>query len=125
VSPRTGSPVLITGITALFVAAFAGFFTIGDLAELANAGTLLAFIAVGACMMILRRTQPDLPRIFRCPAPYVVGTFAVLGCAYLMLSLPAITLQRFVIWNVIGLAVYLLYGRARSILTRDMLAAER
>lgn len=125
VSPRTGSPVLITGITGLFVAAFAGFFTIGDLAELANAGTLLAFIAVGICMMVLRRTQPDLQRVFRCPAPYLVGTFAVLGCAYLMLSLPAITLQRFVIWNVIGLAVYLLYGRARSILTRDMLAAER
>ncbi|WP_244552460.1 amino acid permease [Allosphingosinicella indica] len=125
VSPRTGSPVLITGVTGLFVAAFAGFFTIGDLAELANAGTLLAFIAVGACLMILRRTRPDLPRVFRCPQPYVVGTLAILGCAYLMLSLPELTLMRFVIWNLIGLAVYLLYGRARSILTRDMLAEER
>ena len=125
VSKRTGSPVLVTGITGVFVAAFAGFFTIGDLAELANAGTLLAFIAVGACMMILRRKRPDLPRVFRCPQPYVVGTLAILGCAYLMLSLPAITLERFVIWNAIGLIVYVLYGRARSMLTRDMLAAEQ
>ncbi|HEY1144779.1 MAG TPA: amino acid permease [Allosphingosinicella sp.] len=125
VSPRTGSPVLITGLTGLFVAAFAGFFTIGDLAELANAGTLLAFIAVGACLMILRRTRPDLPRVFRCPQPYVVGTLAIVGCAYLMISLPELTLFRFVVWNLIGLAVYLLYGRARSMLTRDILAVER
>jgi APA family basic amino acid/polyamine antiporter len=125
VSPRTGSPVLITGLTGLFVAAFAGFFTIGDLAELANAGTLLAFIAVGACLMILRRTLPDLPRVFRCPQPYVVGTLAIVGCAYLMISLPELTLFRFVVWNLIGLAVYLLYGRARSMLTRDILAVER
>src|SRR3546814_186117 len=125
VSPRTGSPVLITGLTGLFVAAFAGFFTIGDLAELANAGTLLAFIAVGACLMILRKTQPDLPRVFRCPQPYVVGTLAIVGCAYLIISLPAITLMRFVAWNAIGLVVYLLYGRARSMLTRDILAVER
>lgn len=124
VSPRTGSPVLITGITGLFVAAFAGFFTIGDLAELANAGTLLAFIAVGACLMILRRTRPDLPRVFRCPQPYVVGTLAILGCAYLMISLPELTLYRFVIWNLIGLGVYLAYGRTRSMLTRNRLAAE-
>lgn len=125
VSPRTGSPVLITGLTGLFVAAFAGFFTIGDLAELANAGTLLAFIAVGACLMILRKTRPDLPRVFRCPQPYVVGTLAIVGCAYLIISLPQITLIRFVAWNAIGLVVYLLYGRARSMLTRDILAVER
>ena len=125
VSPRTGSPVLITGLTGVFVAAFAGFFTIGDLAELANAGTLLAFIAVGACLMILRKTRPDLPRVFRCPQPYVVGTLAILGCAYLMISLPEITLVRFLIWNAIGLVVYLLYGRTRSMLTRDILSVER
>lgn len=120
VSKRTGSPVLITGVTGIFVAVFAGFFTIGDLAELANAGTLLAFIAVGACLMILRCTRPDLPRVFRCPQPYIVGTLAILGCAYLMASLPEMTLVRFVIWNVIGLAIYLIYGRSRSLLRRDL-----
>ena len=68
VSPRTGSPVLITAITGVFVAAIAGFFRLDEIAELANAGTLLAFISVAACMMILRRRSPDLPRVFRCPS---------------------------------------------------------
>jgi APA family basic amino acid/polyamine antiporter len=115
VSQRTGSPVLVTGLTGLFVAAVAGFFRLDEIAELANAGTLIAFIAVAGCMMILRRRAPDLPRVFRCPAPYLVGTAAVLGCLYLLASLPGKTLERFVVWNLVGIAVYLLYGRSRSL----------
>src|SRR5690242_6420118 len=123
VSPRTGSPVLITAITGLFVAAVAGFFSLGEIAELANAGTLLAFIAVGACMMVLRRRAPEMERVFRCPAPFVVGTLAILGCLYLLISLPEMTLVRFVIWNAGGLVVYFLYSRARSTLARDIVTA--
>lgn len=115
VSARTGSPILITAITGVFVAAVAGFFRLDEIAELANAGTLAAFIAVAACMMILRKRSPDLPRIFRCPQPYVVGTVAIAGCIYLLFSLPNHTLLRFLIWNLIGVAVYIMYGRARSL----------
>jgi basic amino acid/polyamine antiporter, APA family len=116
VSPRTGSPVLITLVTGLFVAAIAGFFRLDEIAELANAGTLLAFIAVAVCMMVLRKRRPELPRVFRCPQPYVVGTLAVLGCAYLIYSLPTQTLTRFLFWNLIGIAVYFAYSRSRSLL---------
>jgi APA family basic amino acid/polyamine antiporter len=116
VSPRTGSPVLITAVTGVFVAAIAGFFRLDEIAELANAGTLLAFIAVAVCMMILRRRSPELPRVFRCPQPYLIGTLAVLGCAYLIYSLPTTTLTRFLIWNLIGIAVYFAYSRGRSLL---------
>ena len=123
VSKRTGSPVLVTGLTGLFVAAVAVFFRLDEIAELANAGTLVAFIAVGYCMMVLRRRAPDAARIFRCPQPYVVGTLAILGCLYLLFSLPEKTLVRFLIWNLFGLVAYALYGRSRSVLTRDVLAA--
>ena len=78
-----------------------------------------AFIAVGACMMVLRRTRPDLPRVFRCPAPYVVGTLTILGCLYLIASLPVGTLIRFLIWNAIGLAVYFAYSRSRSLAAQN------
>jgi APA family basic amino acid/polyamine antiporter len=114
VSPRTGSPVLITAVTGVFVAAIAGFFRLDEIAELANAGTLLAFIAVAACMMILRKRSPELPRVFKCPQPMIVGTLAILGCAYLIFSLPNSTLVRFLLWNVIGIAIYFAYSRSRS-----------
>lgn len=115
VSPRTGTPIVITAVTGLFVAGVAGFFRLDEIAELANAGTLLAFISVGACLMILRRTRPDLERVFRCPAPYLVGTLTIFGCLYLLSSLPAATLIRFLIWNLVGVGVYLAYGRVRSL----------
>lgn len=119
VSKRTGTPVFVTGITGIFVAAVAGFFRLDEIAELANAGTLIAFIAVGVCLMVLRKKAPDLPRVFRCPAPYLVGSLAVLGCLYLLFSLPSMTLVRFLGWNVLGIIVYLAYGRARSLARRD------
>jgi len=118
VSERTGSPVVITAVTGVFVAVVAGFFRLDEIAELANAGTLLAFIAVAACMMILRKRAPELKRVFRCPQPYIVGTLAILGCLYLMSSLPLHTLTRFVGWNVVGIILYLLYGRTRSLASK-------
>lgn len=116
---RNGAPVLVTGITGVFVAAVAGFFRLDEIAELANAGTLLAFIAVGACLMVLRKRAPELKRVFRCPQPYLVGTLAILGCLYLMISLPSQTLVRFGLWNVAGLAFYFLYSRSRSLARHD------
>jgi APA family basic amino acid/polyamine antiporter len=115
VSARTGSPALITAVTGAFIALVAGFFRLDEIAELANAGTLIAFISVAVCMMLLRRNRPDLVRIFRCPAPFLVGTLATVGCIYLLLSLPNHTLVRFLAWNVVGLLIYAVYGRRRSL----------
>jgi APA family basic amino acid/polyamine antiporter len=44
----------------------------------------------------------------------VVPLLAVVSCLYLMVSLPARTWVRFVIWLAIGLVIYLFYGRKRS-----------
>ncbi len=114
VSPRTGAPTTITLLTGLSIAIIAGIFRLDEIAELANAGTLLAFISVGLCLMVLRKTAPDLPRLFRCPAPMLVGTLAIVGCLYLLTSLPSTTLVRFLAWNGIGLAIYFAYGRFRG-----------
>ena len=119
VSPRSGAPTTITLVTGIFVALVAGFFRLDEIAELANAGTLIAFIAVAVCMMVLRRRAPELKRVFRCPAPFVVGTLAVVGCLYLLASLPTHTLTRFALWNVVGVLFYLAYGRTRSVAARS------
>ena len=116
---KAGTPVAVTLGTAVIVAILAGLLPLNEIAELANAGTLVAFIAVGICLVVLRRTRPDLPRTFRAPAAWVVGPLAAVGCAYLFYSLPGITQQRFAIWTAIGVAVYLLYGRRGSLLARN------
>lgn len=123
ISPRTGAPTRITLITGVSIALVAGFFRLDEIAELANAGTLIAFIAVGACLMIMRRRSPETPRLFRCPQPYLVGTLTILGCAYLLFSLPDSTLLRFGAWNLIGLLFYFVYSRKRSEARREAAAS--
>ncbi|WP_226372584.1 amino acid permease [Allosphingosinicella flava] len=110
-----GNPVRITLFTAILVAILAGFIPLADLAALANAGTLTAFAAVAVCMLIMRRRAPDAERTFRTPMPWVVGLIAILGCAYLFYSLPAKTQHYFLIAQVVGLAIYFLYGSRRSV----------
>ena len=116
---KRGVPVAVTIGTAVVVSAVAGFFPLAEIAELANAGTLAAFTAVGACLIILRLREPERPRVFRAPLFWLVGSLAILGCLYLFFSLPSITQQRFLIWNVIGVVVYLAYGARKSRLATE------
>ncbi|MEH3107871.1 MAG: amino acid permease [Sphingomonas fennica] len=106
VSARTGTPVRVTLATAAVVAVVAGIMPLDRIAALANAGTLVAFVAVSVCLLILRRREPARPRRFRAPAAWVIGPAAILGCLYLFSSLPGETQGFFLIWNVIGLMLY-------------------
>jgi APA family basic amino acid/polyamine antiporter len=116
VSKRTGSPVAMTLVTGIIVAIIAGLLPLKTIAELANAGTLIAFIAVALCMMIMRVRAPQQPRVFATPLPWVVGPLTILGCVYLFTSLPYFTMRWFAIWTVIGLLVYFVYAKQHSAL---------
>ena len=118
-----GSPVRITIFTAVVVAILAGLIPLAQLAALANAGTLTAFMAVALCMLIMRRRAPEAERKFRTPAAWLVGLVAIFGCAYLFYSLPQTTQIYFVCAHVVGLAIYLLYGSRRSVAGRTADAA--
>jgi APA family basic amino acid/polyamine antiporter len=119
VNERTGTPVRTTITTGVVVAAISTFVPLSELAELVNIGTLFAFILVAIGVIVLRRKRPDLNRPFRCPWVPVVPVLAVLTSFYLMLNLPAATWIRFVVWMVIGLLIYFLYGARHSRLTTD------
>ncbi|HEV7287937.1 amino acid permease [Sphingomonas sp.] len=109
-----GTPTRITLMTAAIVAVLAGLLPIGKVAALANAGTLIAFIAVGVCLLVLRRREPAAARPFRLRAPLIVGLGTIGGCMYLFFSLPSDTLLWCLAWNAIGIGIYVAYGRRRS-----------
>jgi APA family basic amino acid/polyamine antiporter len=109
----------MTLLTGVIVAAIAAFLPLQRIVELANAGTLIAFIAVAICMLVLRKQAPTHPRLFRAPWPWVIGPLAVGGCLYLFTSLPLDTVRLFLLWMALGLVVYLFYARHRSALALD------
>jgi APA family basic amino acid/polyamine antiporter len=112
--PRFHTPHVITVITGVFVAVVAGLFSVDEIAELSNTGTLFAFVVVAVAVVVLRWTQPDRRRPFRTPIVWLVGPAAVIGCLYLFVSLPRLTQFRFWIWTALGAVVYVLYGYRRS-----------
>ena len=118
VSRRTGTPIRMTLATAVVVAALAGLAPLDQIASLANAGTLVAFIAVSVCLLVMRRRDPDAPRVYRTPAAWIVGPFAILGCLYLFANLQPKTQIFFAIWNIIGLGCYFAWRAARRPLRR-------
>ncbi|MEP6634696.1 MAG: APC family permease, partial [Luteimonas sp.] len=118
VSPRTGTPIATTLFTAILVAALAGVARLDEIAALANAGTLAAFVAVSVCMLVLRRRDPGRARVFRTPLAWIVGPIAIFGCIYLFWSLPHRTQLWFCFWNGLGVLAYLAYGRRNSVLGR-------
>lgn len=116
VHSKLGTPVFITLFTAVVCSALAGLLTLGEIASLANAGTLAAFIAVAVAVMVLRRREPGLERPFRTPLAWLLAPLAIMGCVYLFSSLNTGTIQRFFIWMAIGAPVYLLWGAHKSAL---------
>lgn len=113
-----GSPIRITIFTAVVVAVLAGLIPLAELAALANAGTLTAFIAVCVCMLVMRRRAPDAERLFRAPWAWPVGIVGILGCLYLIYSLPQRTQLWFLAAHVVGIVIYLAYGARRSVAGR-------
>jgi basic amino acid/polyamine antiporter, APA family len=111
---KRGAPVRITLVTAAIVAVIAGLLPLGEIAALANAGTLAAFVAVCIALIVARRTMPDAVRPFRTPLGPVIAGAGALGCLYLFVSLPVRTQLYFLIWNAGGLAVYFLFARQRA-----------
>ena len=113
-SPRFHTPAAATWLLGSIVSLIAAFVPLALLGELVSIGTLFAFILVCAGVLYLRRTQPDLPRPFRCPGVPFVPVAGILACLYLISGLPGDTQIRLVVWLLLGFVVYFGYSRYHS-----------
>ncbi|BDT58986.1 amino-acid transporter protein [Massilia varians] len=119
VHPKYGTPYFGTWMVGIIFGLIAALVPLGVLAELVNIGTLAAFSLVSVAVIILRKKRPDLPRAFRCPGVPVIPALAIIFCLVLMSFLSWHTWVAFGIWIAIGLAVYFLYARQRSLLNKQ------
>ncbi|WAT18530.1 amino acid permease [Aurantiacibacter sp. MUD11] len=120
VHPKWKTPYVVTAITGVIVAIGAAFLPVGQLADIANAGTLYAFLMVAVAVMLLRKTSPDRKRDFRTPMLWLVGPATIFGCAFLFLNLPLEAMLVLPIWSVIGVVIYFGYSRGNSHLGRGI-----
>jgi len=118
IHPVHKTPTLCTIITGVLAAVMAGLLPLQEIIKLCNIGTLFAFILVSIGVIVLRKTMPDAERKFRVPWVPLLPILTVLACLYLMVALPLTTWIRFVVWLLIGLAIYFLYGRHHSVLQK-------
>jgi APA family basic amino acid/polyamine antiporter len=124
VHPTFRTPHVSTLLTGSIVAVAAGVLPIRVLSVLVSMGTLLAFVLVCLGILILRRTNPEIPRPFRTPGLPYVPLLGAGFCLLQMVALPATTWERLVIWLALGLIVYFAYGRRSAERTRAGLAVD-
>jgi amino acid transporter len=117
-NPRTQTPVVSTVIVAVVISLLAGVLPIDFLAEMTSIGTLVAFLVVSIGVMVLRQSQPDLPRGFRVPLYPLVPIASVGGCIWIIWDLRTVTITVFLIWSSVALLWYFFYGRHHSALNR-------
>ena len=112
----SGSGVPMTAVACVCAAGslLAGVLPIGTIAQLCNMGTLWAFFMVAAAVLVMRKTHPGLRRPFRVPAVPMIPLCAMGMCAFLALQLDRATWAAFGIWTLIGLALYITYGKNHS-----------
>jgi amino acid transporter len=122
VHPRFRTPWKSTIAIGIFVASMTAFLPIDALLHLTNIGTLFAFVIVCGAVLIMRKTNPEAERPFRCPLVPWVPILGIACCVLLMLSLPEANWYRLLAWLALGLCIYFFYGRHHSILGKELRA---
>ncbi|MDZ7880243.1 MAG: amino acid permease [Saprospiraceae bacterium] len=108
------STILVGGIVSVVAAVT----PIDKVSEMCSMGTLLAFAMISGAVLLLRYQQPDIERPYKAPWILFVAPMGVLFNIFLMTQVRTETWHAFLIWSTIGIAVYFLYSRNKSLLNK-------
>ncbi len=111
---RFRTPARMTVVTGLLVTVLSAVFPLPDLLALTNIGTLVAFAIVCIGVLVLRYANPGAHRPFRAPLLPIFGGGGAIMCFFLVSQLAVDTWIRYVVWFLIGMAIYFSYGFWKS-----------
>ena len=122
VHPRYQTPWKAALFASALIVPISALLPLGMLADLAIMAVLFGYLVICGAVLLLRRTYTEKEPVFRAPFGPLVPIFGIVTCLLLMLSLPAENWLRLFAWLLVGLAVYLLYGRRHSVLALHLSA---
>lgn len=111
---RFHTPHFSVIFVSIAVAFISGLLPLTTLSHLTSLGTLFAFGVVSLGVLILRITEPEHERHFKCPMPFVTVPLAISSCGYLIYTLLLESGIWFMGWSFIGLVLYFIYGYRHS-----------
>ena len=114
VNPKTQTPAKSNLLFMCFVSLFAAFVPARVVGEMTSIGTLFAFILVCIGVWVMRKKMPELPRAFKTPLVPLVPILGIGVCLFMMVFLPMDTWIRLLVWMLIGMDIYLVYGAKHS-----------
>lgn len=114
VNPKTQTPAKSNLLFMLFVSLFAAFVPARVVGEMTSIGTLFAFILVCVGVWVMRKKMPNIPRAFKTPMVPLVPILGIAVCLFMMVFLPMDTWIRLLVWMLIGMDIYLVYGAKHS-----------
>lgn len=114
VHPKFQTPYKANLIILVIVGAFAAFVPGDIVGDMTSIGTLFAFILVCIAVIILRKTDPDLPRQFKTPFVPLVPILGILVCAAMIFGLGWTNWLRLFGWLAVGFIIYFGYSRRNS-----------
>jgi basic amino acid/polyamine antiporter, APA family len=112
--PKYHTPFKSNMIFLIFVGGFAAFVPGDIVGDMTSIGTLFAFILVCAGVLLLRRSNPEIPRQFKVPAVGLVSVLGILVCGAMIAGLGWLNWARLGGWLVIGLLIYFFYSKKHS-----------
>ena len=116
VNPITQTPAKSNLLFMFFVSLFAAFVPARVVGEMTSIGTLFAFILVCIGVWVMRIKMPELPRSFKTPLVPLVPILGIGVCLFMMVFLPMDTWIRLLVWMLIGLDIYVVFGVKNSAL---------
>lgn len=114
IHPQKQTPAKNNLLFMLFVSLFGAFVPARVVGEMTSIGTLFAFILVCIGILVMRKKMPELPRSFKTPLVPLVPIIGIVTCLFMMVFLPMDTWIRLLVWMLIGMDVYLVYGVKKS-----------
>lgn len=114
IHPKFHTPYKANWVIFLIVGFFAAFLPGDIVGDMSSIGTLFAFILVCIGVIILRKTDPDMPRQFKTPLVPFVPIMGVVFCAAMILGLGWTNWLRLIVWLLIGFVIYFGYSKKHS-----------